>query len=43
MTCIQVPVEARKSHQIPLELELQGVVRHSLWVLGTERRSNAGV
>jgi hypothetical protein len=43
MTHMQVPVEARKSHQIPLELELLAVMRNPLWVLGTEPRSNVGV
>lgn len=30
-----VPSDTRRGHQVPLELELQEVVSHLLWVLGT--------
>lgn len=39
-TCMQVPVEARE-HEIPLELELQAVMSHLIWVLGTIPWSSA--
>lgn len=36
----QVPVEARRVLD-PLELKLQGVVSHLMWVLGTQLQSSA--
>ena len=33
-----VLMEARRGHQIPLELELQAMVSLLVWVLGTELR-----
>lgn len=35
--CVQVPKKARR-HWILLELELQAVVGHLMWMLGTELR-----
>lgn len=35
-TCVQVPIEARREHWIPLEVELQAVVSYLIWVWGTE-------
>ena len=31
-----VPTEARRGHLVPLELELQVAVSHSVWMLGRE-------
>lgn len=40
MACMQELVEARRGHQILLELELQATVRCPLWVLRSESRSS---
>lgn len=34
--CVQVPDEAKRGYQIPLELELQDIVSHQVWVLGNK-------
>lgn len=38
---MQVPEKAGRGHQITLELELQTVVCHLMWVLGIELWSSA--
>lgn len=41
MACMQELVEARRGHQIPLELELQAAVRCPRWALRSESRSSS--
>ena len=40
VTCVQVPTEAREEELDPLDLKLQVVVSHPMWVLGTELGSS---